>query len=240
MQLRELLSEILGAEVAGSTEIDIAAVDHDSRTVGARSLFVCIRGFKQDGHAFIARRPAPAAGSGRRRDDPARLASLPGDRHPSCQQPVGTGKVGGSLLAHPSRRLRLGRPSPAPRQDHDGLSREAIPSRGSHRVGLSTRSSTAAELRLPGGAHHPEASDLQRLLARMRDMGAWAPPWRCPRIPHAPPRWQACEFDVASSQPTQVFTRLPRNHGSATPRPRPALFATLGQARVKPGVAGAS
>jgi len=64
MRLRELLSETPGAQVTGPADLEISGIGHDSRTTAPGSLFVCIRGFQQDGHAFIgeaARRGAELA-----------------------------------------------------------------------------------------------------------------------------------------------------------------------------------
>lgn len=46
------LAALLGAEVRGSTEVEVTDVTHDSRSVAPGALFCCITGAHQDGHLF--------------------------------------------------------------------------------------------------------------------------------------------------------------------------------------------
>ena len=52
MMLSSLLADWQPLAVEGATEIEITGVEHDSRRVEPGNAFVCIRGFRQDGHAF--------------------------------------------------------------------------------------------------------------------------------------------------------------------------------------------
>lgn len=54
MKLTEILSGIPFYETASSvTDIDINAIEIDSRKVKSGSLFVCINGFTVDGHSYV-------------------------------------------------------------------------------------------------------------------------------------------------------------------------------------------
>jgi len=53
MKLSELLSDIKIVHVTGSIDIDITGIAYDSRKVEKGNLFICITGFKIDGHKFI-------------------------------------------------------------------------------------------------------------------------------------------------------------------------------------------
>jgi UDP-N-acetylmuramoyl-L-alanyl-D-glutamate--2,6-diaminopimelate ligase len=53
MQLQALLAGLPDAEVAGPTDIDISGIAYDSRAVQPGGLFVAIKGFHSDGHAYI-------------------------------------------------------------------------------------------------------------------------------------------------------------------------------------------
>ncbi len=53
MQLSELLKVIPGAEIKGSTALEITNLAYDSRKVLTDGLFVAIKGHKTDGHRFI-------------------------------------------------------------------------------------------------------------------------------------------------------------------------------------------
>ena len=53
MKLSELLKELDTVYVKGSAEKEVSSIEYDSRKVKEGSVFVCIEGFKADGHAFI-------------------------------------------------------------------------------------------------------------------------------------------------------------------------------------------
>ncbi|MEK7205457.1 MAG: Mur ligase domain-containing protein, partial [candidate division NC10 bacterium] len=74
MRLAQLLSGWTGLEVFGPTTVEITGVGHDSRTVAPGFLFVCIRGFRQDGHTFIADAASRGAAAVMVERDPAALA----------------------------------------------------------------------------------------------------------------------------------------------------------------------
>jgi UDP-N-acetylmuramoyl-L-alanyl-D-glutamate--2,6-diaminopimelate ligase len=241
MRLRDLLSEVPGAEVAGPAEIDIAGVVHDSRAVVPGSLFVCIRGFAQDGHTFIgdaARRGATALVV---EDDPARL-SIPSGLTlvRVTDSRLALARLAARFFAHPSRQLRLIGITGTNGKTTSAHLVEAILRAAGHRVGLlGTIEYRCGPTTFPGERTTPESSDLQRLLARMRDMGAWGATMEVSSHSLMLHRVAACEFDVA------VFTNLTQDHldfhGSmeryADAKAR--LFQGLGKDRVKPGIPAA-
>lgn len=49
-----VLGALLGAQVSGSTEVDVVDVTHDSRRVVPGTLFCCVTGASRDGHEFAA------------------------------------------------------------------------------------------------------------------------------------------------------------------------------------------
>ncbi|MBK9713734.1 MAG: UDP-N-acetylmuramoyl-L-alanyl-D-glutamate--2,6-diaminopimelate ligase [Kouleothrix sp.] len=53
MQLHQLLAGLPDAQITGPTDIEISGIAYDSRAVRPGSLFVAIRGFHADGHAYI-------------------------------------------------------------------------------------------------------------------------------------------------------------------------------------------
>jgi len=74
MRLSEILTGLPEAVVTGPTTLEVAAVGHDSRTAVPGSLFVCIRGFRTDGHAYIRDAAARGAVAVMVERDPATLA----------------------------------------------------------------------------------------------------------------------------------------------------------------------
>jgi UDP-N-acetylmuramoyl-L-alanyl-D-glutamate--2,6-diaminopimelate ligase len=117
---------------------------------------------------------------------------------------------------------------------------EAILRAAGRRVGLlGTIEYRCGATTFPGERTTPESSDLQRLLARMHDMGAWGAAMEVSSHSLVLHRVAACEFDVA------VFTNLTQDHldfhGTMEryAEAKARLFQDLGQDRVKPGVAAA-
>ena len=53
MKLNELLKNEKYEVLSGNDDIEITSVEYDSRKVKEGSVFVCITGFKTDGHKFI-------------------------------------------------------------------------------------------------------------------------------------------------------------------------------------------
>lgn len=53
MLLKDLIAGYEVLEVFGDTNIDVSSIDYDSRKVTAGSLFVCVEGYKTDGHQYI-------------------------------------------------------------------------------------------------------------------------------------------------------------------------------------------
>ena len=52
MKLKNLLEKLQPVKVTGDTNEEILSIEYDSRKVTAGSLFVCIKGFQSDGHAY--------------------------------------------------------------------------------------------------------------------------------------------------------------------------------------------
>lgn len=62
MKLSELLVNLDTIDIKGNTDIEINAVNYDSRKVKKNDIFVCIRGFVSDGHKY-AKKAAEAGAS---------------------------------------------------------------------------------------------------------------------------------------------------------------------------------
>jgi UDP-N-acetylmuramoyl-L-alanyl-D-glutamate--2,6-diaminopimelate ligase len=237
MQLRELLSEIGEAQILGRTDRNIVGVEHDSRKAIPGSLFVCIRGFTQDGHTFIgdaARRGAVAAVV---EDDPGRL-SIPPDLSVIrvADSRSALARMAARFFRHPSRVLRLIGITGTNGKTTTAYLVEAILRAAGHRVGLlGTIEYRCGVTTFPGERTTPESGDLQRLLARMREMGAWGAAMEVSSHSLMLNRVEACEFDAA------VFTNLTQDHldfhGTMEryAEAKARLFQGLGVERVKPG-----
>jgi len=241
MRLRELLSETPGAQVTGPADLEISGIGHDSRTTAPGSLFVCIRGFQQDGHAFIGEAARRGAAAVVVEGDPAGVTIPSGITVVRVADTrMALARLAARFFGHPSRRLRLVGITGTNGKTTTAYLVEAILRAAGHRVGLlGTIAYRCGTTTFPGERTTPESSDLQRLLARMRDMGAWGAAMEVSSHSLVLHRVAACEFDVA------VFTNLTQDHldfhGTLEryAEAKARLFRDLGRDRVKPGVAAA-
>lgn len=53
MKLSELIENISPIQVMGDTDVDISSIEYNSKQVKDKTLFVCLKGFKSDGHNYI-------------------------------------------------------------------------------------------------------------------------------------------------------------------------------------------
>jgi UDP-N-acetylmuramoyl-L-alanyl-D-glutamate--2,6-diaminopimelate ligase len=176
VQFEELLRDVDVLSFAGDAAIDVAGLSYDSRRVHPGDCFACIPGIDTDGHAYAP--DAVAAGA----------VALLVERHLDVGH--GTGADSGVAQARvESVRRALG---PAAARFHDYPSRqlrclgvtgtngkttttyllESCAVAAGDRVGLvGTTGARIDGETVPLGHTTPEATELQSLLARMRDRG---------------------------------------------------------------------
>ena len=106
MKLKELLREIVPTRLLGSAEQEIAGICYDSRKVTPGSLFVAIKGFQSDGHAYIGKALELGACALLVQDVPENLPETV-----ACIQVPDTRKALAQVAAvwygHPERELKL-------------------------------------------------------------------------------------------------------------------------------------
>jgi UDP-N-acetylmuramoyl-L-alanyl-D-glutamate--2,6-diaminopimelate ligase len=167
VQLADLLTEVASYAIHGDSRVEIRGVTHDSRDVQPGFVFCAIRGAHYDGHDFAgdaARRGAAALVVERRLEDVA----LPQVIVPSVRAAIGL--ISSAFWGHPSRSLRVigvtgtnGKGS-VTYLTHAVLEAADIP------CGIiGTVGAVVAGERLPLSRTTPEAVELHRLLAAMRD-----------------------------------------------------------------------
>jgi UDP-N-acetylmuramoyl-L-alanyl-D-glutamate--2,6-diaminopimelate ligase len=241
MRLDQLLSGWEEAQVTGPTALEISGVTHDSRAVAPGSLFVCIRGFKHDGHAFAADAAARGAVAVMVERDPATLtipAGITVIRVADARAALAAAAC--RFFDNPSRQLRLVGVTGTNGKTTSACLIEAILATAGYTVGLlGTIGYRCGGVTFQGERTTPESSDLQSLLARMRGLGAWGAVLEVSSHSLALHRVNGCEFDVA------MFTNLTQDHLDfhetmleyADAKAR--LFRGLGVDRRKPGEAAA-
>ncbi len=241
MRLTELLTAWQPEAATGTLDLEISGIEHDSRRVQPGDLFVCIRGFRHDGHAFIAEAARCGANTVVIAADAAGVAIPPGLTVLSAADTrVALAHLAARFYGNPSTALRLIGVTGTNGKTTTAYLVEAILKAAGHEAGLlGTIEYRCAGQTFPGERTTPESSDLQRLLRRMVDLGAWGAAMEVSSHSLVLSRVAACEFDVA------IFTNLTQDHldfhGSMAQYAdaKAGLFEALGRGRTKPGEAGA-
>ena len=210
MQLSSLLADLLAVvAICGDTNLEIVRITADSRQVIPGALFVAYRGLDVDGHRFI--------GDAMTRGAAAVIGELPYaalSDHPASYIQVSDGRVALAWLCatwygHPSRSMAL-----VGITGTDGKTTTAnllfnILRAADCRVGLiSTVSAVIGERTHDTGLHTttPDAPDVQRYLAEMRDAGTDVAVLETTSHGLAQQRVTGCAFDVA------VVTNITHEH----------------------------
>jgi UDP-N-acetylmuramoyl-L-alanyl-D-glutamate--2,6-diaminopimelate ligase len=164
------LDRAFGVDQAGDPDVEIVAITHDSRRATAGSCFACIPGAVTDGHDHApdaVARGAVALLVERRLPLPVAQAQVASVR-------AALGPLAATLFGHPSASMRVLGVTGTNGKTTTTYLLEAIAGHAGDRVGVvGTVGARIAGETITGpvvGAHTtPEASDLQALLAHMRD-----------------------------------------------------------------------
>lgn len=210
MLLRDLIQRMPDAVVLGDPEVEVRSVVADSRQVQPGSLFVCIRGFKADGHQFAAQAYEKGAvalvmecGHEQSRNESPGGATrvLVAD----CR--VAVGQLAAAFHQHPSDQLRIIGVTGTNGKTTTTHLIEAVLSRSGRPCGLiGTVGSRYGPETWVSHLTTPEPVELQQLLRRMADAGVEYATMEASSHALAQSRTAGCEFDAA------VFTNLSRDH----------------------------
>jgi UDP-N-acetylmuramoyl-L-alanyl-D-glutamate--2,6-diaminopimelate ligase len=213
MLLRDLASGA-GGRLIGDGDVDIAAIEFDSRAVTPGALFVAVLGFSVDGHAYLGRAVENGAAAvvvqeGHEGMWHAVVEGAGVDVLVLPDTRVGLAKLSAALFGHPARKLKvLGVTGTDGKTSLCHLIAHVFHSTG-HKAGLiSTAECRIGEELLPdtGRFTTPEAPQVQWMLSRMVETGCeWAV---IEATSHglALHRVDECEYDVA------VLTNIGRDH----------------------------
>jgi UDP-N-acetylmuramoyl-L-alanyl-D-glutamate--2,6-diaminopimelate ligase len=153
-------------EVRGETEIDLRSVVHDSRDVTPGALFCCIPGARSDGHRFAA--AALDAGAAALLVERLLEPVAPQARVDSVRETIGP--LCARFHGRPSEALRVLGVTGTNGKTSTTYLLEAIARANGERTGvIGTVEARIDDEVIPLRHTTPEATDLQSLLARMRD-----------------------------------------------------------------------
>jgi len=192
-----------GSRVIGSPETQVTGIAYDSREVRPGDLFVCVRGFVHDGHAFAAE----ALRKGAKALMVERELSLDAPQIVVADTRKAMGLAAAELYGHPSRALRMiGVTGTNGKTTTTFLVRDLL-ARAGRRTGLiGTVLQSVGDRDFPAGRTTPEGADIQRLLWQMVQGGCTACAMEVSSHGLVLQRTAGVEFDVA------VFTNLTQDH----------------------------
>lgn len=167
MKLRDLLKDIPFTYTAVDLDIDIREVRYDSRTVQPGDLFVAVRGFATDGHAYI--------GMALKKGAVAVVCEQAGKGIPAVIVPdarAALADIAGNRFDHPSRKLTMvGVTGTNGKTTTTTLIKHILEAEG-HKVGLiGTNQNMIGDEVIPTERTTPESYELQALFARMAEAG---------------------------------------------------------------------
>ncbi len=208
MRIEELAKALPQAFLLGDPDIEIQGISYDSRRVGPGDLFVCIKGYRHDGHSFI--RDALLKGAVGLVVESDRVAELPPLVVPVISTPD-TRKALPFISAHfydyPSQELRLIGVTGTNGKTTTTYLVKSILTAAGHKVGLIGGIGIhIGDSVLPAERTTPESLDLQRLFRKMVDNGCDYAVMEVSSHAVGLNRIAATEFDIA------IYTNLSQDH----------------------------
>jgi UDP-N-acetylmuramyl-tripeptide synthetase len=163
------LATLVAGTVVGDGRVEVSDATHDSRDAGPATLFIAVRGARHDGHVFVA--DAVSAGS------PAVCVSedvtTTATRIVVPDTRAAMGPLAASVHDDPSAAVPvLGVTGTNGKTTVTHFSESILRAAGRNPGLIGTVGSRVADRVFPTVRTTPEATDFQRLLARMRDAGA--------------------------------------------------------------------
>ncbi|MGI6142264.1 MAG: UDP-N-acetylmuramoyl-L-alanyl-D-glutamate--2,6-diaminopimelate ligase [bacterium] len=204
-ELRKLLSGLAVEQVLGSIDTTFTGITYDSRRAKPGDLFVCIEGFRQDGHDFIPEAiEKGCTGVVVQKEEPVpegvTMVRVSDTR-------LALAHLSAAFYNYPSRKLRLIGVTGTNGKTTTTHLIEAILRQAGYKTGLiGTIHNRIGEETLPVERTTPESLDLQELFARMVEAGVDYCVMEVSSHALSLERVACCEFDLG------VFTNLTQDH----------------------------
>ena len=169
MKLKELLKDIPVQELHADPEMEIPEVQYDSRTVRPGDLFVAMRGFAADGHAYIGNAAERGAACVLCEEEPA--VQIPWVRVENSRRALAV--LGANFFGHPADEMVMTAVTGTNGKTTTTYLLKAILEQAlGAKVGLiGTNQNMIGQEILPTERTTPESFELQRLFRKMRDAG---------------------------------------------------------------------
>ena len=169
MKLQKLLQGISVLSATADMEMEISNVSYDSRVTRPGDLFVAMRGFETDGHAYIGR--AAAAGAAAVVCEQPPEDGVPYVQVENSRRALAV--LGGNFFGHPADAMTMAAVTGTNgKTTTTYLLKAILEQEAGAKVGLigTNQNMIGAEV-LPTERTTPESFELQRLFAQMRDAG---------------------------------------------------------------------
>ncbi|MGE5484947.1 MAG: UDP-N-acetylmuramoyl-L-alanyl-D-glutamate--2,6-diaminopimelate ligase [Ignavibacteriales bacterium] len=236
MNLADLAAILPVKTVRGDGGVEVAALAYDSRAVKPGTAFVCVTGFKLDGHEFardaVSRGAVALFAERETGADGVPLVLVPDSRRALAL-------LSSHFYGHPSKNMRvIGVTGTNGKTTTTHLVRWVLARAGREAGLIGTIENVVCGRSLPVERTTPEALDLQRLFSDMRGCGSSHAVMEVSSHAIELGRVAGTEFDIA------VFTNLTQDHLDFHPnmeayfRAKSRLFGELGEtyhAAPKPG-----
>ena len=204
--LQELISLLPQAKVQGNTDLSIEVIAHDSRQVVPGTLFVCVSGFKTDGHNYIMQaynQGATAVIVEKTVEDiPQGLTVI---TVPDTREAIKG--ITPYFFDYPSRKLRMIGVTGTNGKTTTTYLLKSILQEAGYQVGIiGTIQNSIGNRIVPSKNTTPDVIDLQQLLAEMVESHMDYVVMEVSSHALALERVAGCEFDVG------IFTNMTRDH----------------------------
>ncbi|MEP6952877.1 MAG: UDP-N-acetylmuramoyl-L-alanyl-D-glutamate--2,6-diaminopimelate ligase [Solirubrobacteraceae bacterium] len=198
-----LLRELLGDAAGDAPDVEITALAYDNRVVAPGTLFFCVPGFTRDGHDFAP--DAVARGASALVVERELGLGVPEVRVPDVRAAMAPAAA--ALAGDPTAHMTAVGITGTNGKTTSAYLVRALLEAGGHRTGmLGTVTAIVGGEAAPMVRTTPEAIDLQRTFARMRDAGDEAVVMEVSSHALALHRADAIHWDAA------VFTNLTQDH----------------------------
>lgn len=170
MTLKDLLNGLDYSIIQGDISININKVEYDSRNISNEDLFICIEGFKTDGHAYISKAYEKGARAFICQKDIEYLEGCTYIKVEDTRKALAI--VGSNYYGNPSKKLKIIGITGTNGKTTSTYMMKSILEEAGYKVGLiGTIANYIGNNRIPAQRTTPESLELQKLFKEMVDEG---------------------------------------------------------------------